>query len=183
MKKSIPLILSASLIAYSPTLSASAAHKYRFVTNLSNIRIFYSDSYAPIYGEYTMRAAHQWRTDSRLKFIYPNRVYSSSESDVWCRMYTKANDGVYAVTTFYSGGYSKGVYPDNQNWDHCIIKANHAYTVSLSTFVHKFGHVLGLGHDTNKNSIMCPTGSGRVATVPSYSDYTLVYQKYSPYVG
>ena len=132
-----------------------------------------------------MRAAFEWRADSRLGFIYPKRVSSSSTCQVQCRMYSAQNDGVYAATTYYYGAfdYAHNLNPDSKNWDRCIIKVNNSYNVELSTLIHEFGHVLGLGHDTNPSSIMCKSGSGRVAISPSYSDYTLVYQKYAPYVS
>lgn len=182
-KRFISTILStAMLITSISSIRVSAdAYKYRFDVNLSNMRIYYSDSYANNYGLYTMRAAFLWCSDSRLKFIHPVRVSSSSESDVFCRMYSVKNDGVYAMTNRYYDGYSKGANASKRNWDHCIIKVNNSYNVQIDTLTHEFGHVLGLDHDSNVNSIMCPHGMNRVATKPSYSEFTLIYKKYSPY--
>lgn len=184
IKKSIPFLITCVLAICPLSLNANAATTlaYRFQTDLSNIGIYYSNTYATYHGEYTMRAAHQWRNDSRLSFIYPNRVTNSANSDVYCQMYSNSASSVLAETSFYYG--TTQISPYNHNWDNCKIKVNHAKTVSLETLTHEFGHVLGLDdNNSDITSIMCQTAYGRTATKPSYADCTLVFKKYSPYIG
>lgn len=188
-KKTLVALASAFIMTHNFTVGTSyfvsaetLAFPYRFVTNLNDLSIYYSDPYANIYGISTMRAAFAWAQDSRTSFIYPVRVSSSASSEVYCRMYSNSSSSTLASTTFYYGDV--GISPNNQNWNNCVIQINHAKTVPLSTIIHEFGHTLGLKeNNSNPSSIMCQTSHGRTAQSPSYADYTLVYQKYTPFVG
>ena len=40
----------------------------------------------------------------------------------------------------------------------------------------QFNHII-----KHRNAITCPHGMNRVAAKPSYSEFTLIYKKYSPY--
>ncbi len=183
-KKVAPIILSFTIgfNFFSLRGYAGTVLPYNFQTTLSNIGIYYSSTYGNYHGMNTMRGALQWGNNDLLDFLFFRKVTTSSDSSVFCTMFSNSTSAVIAETTFYYG--STQISPYARNWDNCKIRVNHAKTVTYSTLTHEFGHVLGLDeNNSTPTSIMCQLAYGRTATAPSNADCILVYRKYSPYVG
>lgn len=174
------LVLSYS--AGSFNVSAEAVQPYssthRLIACMSNLMTYYSPTYATSYGETTMIAAYSWSTRSNLDFTMKwYRTFDSSEATAQCSYYRNATDGALARTTFFYS--SNSISPTSSNWNMCKIKLNLNYNVQSDTIVHEFGHVFGLDENNDDpTSIMCQKGSGRTATVPSYSDIEVLNSMY-----
>jgi len=75
--------------------------------------------------------------------------------------------------------------PHTQNWTFNEVILNvqslptlPSDTVRRASMAHEIGHVFGLLHNTNTNSIMCQYGAGRTATTPNVLDRVSIINKY-----
>lgn len=183
IRKVISLGIISTLICNFPLITATAGSTNEQIylcelkEDLSNCTIFYSTEYADIYGAKTIYAATSWHSND---LLFTLRWYRTNSSN--CTAFCNANYEISnssAYTVFFSDTKAGIIDPNVNDWNYCAIYVNTFYNATTATIAHEFGHVMGLAHNnSNPNSIMCQSAFGRVATVPSNYDRSLLSYKY-----
>lgn len=174
--KKIPAVLLVILLTISSSSTVNAASYYTFNDHTmiggvggSGTKYYWVKSYT----KKSNAAMKDWvYTTSRLNYSTSLSFKSTSDraNSVIDIMSTSSrgshSKNVLAWTEFYKSGSS--ITPSENNWKYCYIKLYKPTFKSLSssgkkgTIAHEMGHAFGLAHNnSNPNSIMCQTGSGR----------------------
>jgi hypothetical protein len=144
----------------------------------SNPRYYYITSGATGHYYDITGAMSDWiYTTSRLGITTPiywerTTVQSSSVMDIYHGYYYDAGTGIAAITEHILSGQIVNPYITNWNWGK--IKLNTPVFDGLSDYnekgcvAHEMGHLMGLGHTSYTDQIMCTLGAGR--TVNSCQD-------------
>lgn len=168
-KKYIATITTITLLFNIPSYTAEAVSGRYLKEDLSNCTVNYSEYYAQYYGINTMRGATAWHSSNYAFTLNWSRTFSS-DSTVNC-FTTYDEDASFMGITLYYSDANGNVNPHYNDWNNCIVLFNYAYDIPLSTYMHEFGHVMGLDdNNSDKTSIMCQYDDGRTATKPSDID-------------
>ena len=146
----------------------------------SNPRYYYITYSAGLQEDDITSAVYTWiHTTSRLGIttpIYWARTYTQSQSvmDFYHNVYYDAGTGIVATTEQILNNVVINPYDTNWNWGK--IKLNTPVFDPLSDFneegsvAHEMGHLMGLGHTSVTNRIMCLLSSGRTVNACQADD-------------
>lgn len=183
INKIVSLGTVATLMFNLPLTNVNATSNFVFTYELkevlSNCTVNYSTEYANNYSVYTLCGATAWHSD-KLLFTLNWSKTNSSNYTAFCKTTNTAEEGILAYTIFLSDTKAGEIDPNSNDWNSSIIYVNKNMTVPVTTFIHEFGHVMGLAHNnSNPSSIMCQSAYGRTATMPSDFDLSLLSLKYN----
>ena len=146
----------------------------------SNPRYYYITYSAGAQEDDITSAVYTWiHTTSRLGIttpIYWARTYTQSQSvmDFYHNVYYDVGTGIVATTEQILNNVV--IDPGTANWNWGKIKLNTPVFDLLSDFneegscAHEMGHLMGLGHTSVTNRIMCLLGSGRTVNACQADD-------------
>lgn len=176
--KTTLVVIGAALLVLAPVTSVSAATPYfgkKFQNGVGNVSAWLDYSSGVGYWQsFITFAANNWMyTGVGANPIYINFVGSNNGSNI--DFYRRSNSfwpisGVIAETRFYLASGSQ-ISPSYSNWYYTNIYINHdeyskpsfSDDQARGTTIHEMGHAFGLAHyNSNKYSIMCQTGYGRI---------------------
>jgi hypothetical protein len=146
----------------------------------ANPRYYYITYSAGLQEDDITSAVYTWiHTTSRLGIttpIYWARTYTQSQSvmDFYHNVYYDASSGIIATTEQILNNVV--IDPTTTNWNWGKIKLNTPVFDPLSHFneegsvAHEMGHLMGLGHTTVTNRIMCLLSFGRTVNACQADD-------------
>jgi len=177
-RRPLVAILLAMIMVILPATSAQAATPtfgYRYQNGVGNITAWLNYSSGVGDWEHLITgAANNWMYPGWDNPIYVSFVGSNVGSTMDFHQHNDAYFGggmnTLAHTSFFSatGG---AINPASSNWTYAEVHINDSVYSSasvsndaaLGTTIHEMGHAFGLAHyNTNRYSIMCQTGSGRI---------------------
>lgn len=146
----------------------------------SNPRYYYITFSAGLQEGDITSAIYTWiHTTSRLGIttpIYWARTYTQSQSvmDFYHNIYYDQSTGIIAITEQILNNVV--INPYNTNWNWGKVKLNTPVFDPLSAFneegscAHEIGHLMGLGHTSVTNRVMCQLESGRTVNACQADD-------------
>ncbi|MDF2557390.1 MAG: hypothetical protein K0R71_1218 [Bacillales bacterium] len=148
--------------------TATPMYVYNLTWNIRNIYYYNTTSAQNTYATSISNAAKNWYYPGWTNSLNPfTRTAIQSQSAIDIYTYN-LNDGYNGKCEFYIFGYSSNYDPDAIDWDWCKVKLNdynlsgESLTYIQGVVAHEMGHAFGLKHNnTNQNSIMCESSSGR----------------------
>jgi hypothetical protein len=176
----VVIVTLAVLLTSAGTALAFTTYNNHVLNGGVSGRYYYITSSASAHTSDITGAMWDWiHTSDRLGIWTPTywtRTYTQSASvmDIYYGNYYDPATGIVAMTEHILNGAVISPYVTNWNWGK--IKLNAPLYLPLSDFhekgtvAHEMGHLMGLGHTTVTNRIMCTLGDGRTVNACQADD-------------